>query len=510
MNFSGNQQSQSGSERSRVIDPRTLGGGERFWVHQKGAGPREAIKLRSEEIGTIVFFPASESDEGAFMVESTVKNIFWVVKSIVPHDQEARSLPYYLWPRNRSKFEFEEGEYIEIGDVEAATPQLARIRQIETVRSEEPRMQAANRPALFELSAEGTPLTGDSADGSQRMIGMLTEQMAEMQRVMMQEMAEVRTEMSTMRNERQGAREGLQQASHGEQGTGMQAQIAAAERLIAQRAAGRLTLDAESSRRRQQRVTVRAMDLFGDDRSSEPEAREDGIGQRQERQEQQRPERQEQQRQELQEQTDAGSHFLSQLARAARAGRGRGSDDSSDDGDDRETKNIRKLAKRVAKAPKRGRQRWVKLLEKAAEKAGLVHQTSVADTSALSLYFTHHSNLHRHALATIVLGAVMQIDAAMQARDSDHVYATLSGLVVFLDQMQHDNGQLALAQRASLLRREPVAYQPKKEKYSAPPSEAKAFAPLVEAEVVQVAGAAIREQAKLDKSAAEILKSHPV
>ena len=122
-----------GAARSQIVDPRTLGAGDRFWINQRGVGPREALKLRSEQIGTVALVPSQEGAEGAFLVGTTVGNVIWVAKSVVAHDQEARTLPFWSWPKERQEFGFEEAETIEVGDAEAATPSLARMQLIETV-----------------------------------------------------------------------------------------------------------------------------------------------------------------------------------------------------------------------------------------------------------------------------------------------------------------------------------------------------------------------------------------
>ena len=198
------------------------------------------------------------------------------------------------------------------------------------------------------------------------------------------------------------------------------------------------------------------------------------------------------------------------MARAERAGRGLESDDNSERGD-RAARNTGSLRRKQSQAKRRGEKRWQRVLEKAVVKAGLVRHASAADASALQLYFAHRTNIHHHALGTVVLGAVMELDSAMQERDESaqrsRIYAIMAGLITLLDQMQHDDGQLALAEKASLLAPAPVAYQPSQPGYVPPPADAKAFAPLVEEDVVRAAGAAIRKQVKLDKTAAEALQA---
>ena len=109
----------------------------------------------------------------------------------------------------------------------------------------------------------------------------------------------------------------------------------------------------------------------------------------------------------------------------------------------------------------------------------------------------------------------MQLEAAMRAvrepstraTGIEHAYAVVAGIVVMLDQYQFNDGKIALATKASLLPTPAEKYQPKRALYARPMKEDEAFAPLVEEDIVNVAGGAIREKAKAKTAATEMLKS---
>lgn len=126
MNFARERQMPRSKERSRLVDPRSLPGGAHFWVNPRGVGTREVVKLRLEEAGTVGLSPAAESDESPFLVETTHGTIVSVTKVIIPHEQEARTMPFWSWPQSRQEFGLAEEESIRVGDADAATPYFAR------------------------------------------------------------------------------------------------------------------------------------------------------------------------------------------------------------------------------------------------------------------------------------------------------------------------------------------------------------------------------------------------